>query len=77
MIIENFAQKLEETEIIYRDGKPFAVFLEIDFYKHLSHIQVIFLRNFMFVLALCQENILTLLYNLDTTSSAEFIYIIY
>jgi hypothetical protein len=28
MTVENFAQKLEETEIIYRDGKPFAVVLE-------------------------------------------------
>ena len=35
MTIENFAQKLEETDIIYRNGKPFAVVLEIDFYKDL------------------------------------------
>ena len=31
MTVENFAQKLEETDVIYRNGKPFAIVLEIDF----------------------------------------------
>ena len=35
MTVENFAQKLEETDVIYRNGKPFAIVLEIDFYKDL------------------------------------------